>query len=521
MPLVPGQAVEALWPEDGEWYNAVVRAVTNKGIELDYEDGDFRADATEDEIRVKEPVEEESSMADLLDGILDAPDPEPEPGIEVSNEMAHLDAELDDGLGDLLDGIIDDEEEAAVAPEEPTVAPEEPAAAEPVVAAPGEVAAAIADAYREDFHLEKDVEAEDVVDAFSTNDKAASVLQAAVRGRSARKEKPSLAVGACVEARFGGDDEWFPGKVDGVNEDGTYAIAYDDGDREENVQPALVRAVVPDAPDAPDEPGVDGGATASPPSEPAEPEPEPEPTTEEDATDGVFNLTAIHERKELPAPRRLDMNANAGEGEKPLRKQQAEKRKPRPRPFSAGAVRENKSPTKKVKRKKRRPRSAAAMRNRASDASYIEGIVASTPSQLGYGSRLWDGVRRWIDEREAEQAARREAEDAAPPPPSPPKRRRRPRTAGARPRTSNADAVRHATDAIYKSPPRILEARPPPPLIAGAPAPAPAKRRSPERRPAPMPPGHLMNGVMLKLRKPPRRRARDIEALERGFTLRI
>ena len=123
MPLVPGQAVEALWPEDGEWYNAVVRAVTNKGIELDYEDGDFRADATEDEIRVKEPVEEESSMADLLDGILDAPDPEPEPGIEVSNEMAHLDAELDDGLGDLLDGIIDDEEE------EPAAAPEEPAAA--------------------------------------------------------------------------------------------------------------------------------------------------------------------------------------------------------------------------------------------------------------------------------------------------------------------------------------------------------------------------------------------------------
>ena len=113
-------------------------------------------------------------MADLLDGILDAPDPEPEPGIEVSNEMAHLDAELDDGLGDLLDGIIDEEEEE-----------------KPVVAQPGEVAAAIADAYREDFHLEKDVKEEDVVGAFSTNDKAAAVLQAAVRGRSARK-KPCL-----------------------------------------------------------------------------------------------------------------------------------------------------------------------------------------------------------------------------------------------------------------------------------------------------------------------------------------
>ena len=52
----------------------------------------------------------------------------------------------------------------------------------------------------------------------------------------------ALAVGAAVEARFRGDVEWFPGKIDGVNEDGTYAVAYDDGDREERVAPALVRA---------------------------------------------------------------------------------------------------------------------------------------------------------------------------------------------------------------------------------------------------------------------------------------
>ena len=52
----------------------------------------------------------------------------------------------------------------------------------------------------------------------------------------------ALAVGAAVEARFRGDVEWFPGKIDGVNEDGTYVVAYDDGDREENVNPALVRA---------------------------------------------------------------------------------------------------------------------------------------------------------------------------------------------------------------------------------------------------------------------------------------
>ena len=31
------------------------------------------------------------------------------------------------------------------------------------------------------------------------------------------------AVGAAVEARFRGDVEWFPGKIDGVSEDGTYA----------------------------------------------------------------------------------------------------------------------------------------------------------------------------------------------------------------------------------------------------------------------------------------------------------
>ena len=113
-----------------------------------------------------------------------------------------------------------------------------------------------------------------------------------------------------------------------MNDDNTYAIAYDDGDREENVQPALVRAAVPDAPDAPEHLGRrrrDGVPAFGTGTEPAE----PEPATEEDATDGVFNLTAINERKELPAPRRLDMNANDGEGEKPLRK---ERLKPKPRP---------------------------------------------------------------------------------------------------------------------------------------------------------------------------------------------
>jgi len=61
----------------------------------------------------------------------------------------------------------------------------------------------------------------------------------------------ALAVGAAVEARFCGDVEWFAGKIDGVNEDGSYVVAYDDGDREERVAPVLVRAAAKPAPPKP------------------------------------------------------------------------------------------------------------------------------------------------------------------------------------------------------------------------------------------------------------------------------
>ena len=225
MPLVAGQAVEALWPEDGEWYNAVVRAVTTTGIELDYEDGDFRADATEADIRVKDVAEDD----DWLNDIIDAPDPEPEKAIEVSADMAHLDAELDDGLGDLLDDIIDEGDAV-------TGEPARPAPGDELVAAPGEITAAIAATKDADVSLEQDVALDDALDPRST---AAGVLQGAFRQHSARKAAQewtlALMVGTLVEARFGGDDEWFPGIVEAVHEDGTYAIAYDDGDRGENV----------------------------------------------------------------------------------------------------------------------------------------------------------------------------------------------------------------------------------------------------------------------------------------------
>ena len=72
------------------------------------------------------------------------------------------------------------------------------------------------------------------------------------------------------------------------------------------------------------------------------------------------------------------------------------------------------------------------------------------------------------------------------------------------------------TDAIYKWPPRprgaaaVVDRRRARRRRRGA------KRRSPERRPAPMPPGHLNGVVMLKLRKPPEMKGDELR--ERGFT---
>ena len=50
-------------------------------------------------------------------------------------------------------------------------------------------------------------------------------------------------MGDAVEARFGGEDQWYGGKVTQVRGDGTYDILYEDGDSEEGVAAALIRSV--------------------------------------------------------------------------------------------------------------------------------------------------------------------------------------------------------------------------------------------------------------------------------------
>lgn len=54
-------------------------------------------------------------------------------------------------------------------------------------------------------------------------------------------------------ASAGGLGHWFPGRIDRVNDDGTFAVTYDDGDTEGDVTRERLR---PRATDAPADPAV-------------------------------------------------------------------------------------------------------------------------------------------------------------------------------------------------------------------------------------------------------------------------
>jgi len=56
-------------------------------------------------------------------------------------------------------------------------------------------------------------------------------------------EETSFEVGQHVEAKFGGR-KWFKGTVMKVNKDGTYSIMYDDGDKEPRVKSEHVRELI-------------------------------------------------------------------------------------------------------------------------------------------------------------------------------------------------------------------------------------------------------------------------------------
>ena len=55
------------------------------------------------------------------------------------------------------------------------------------------------------------------------------------------RARPSYAVGMAVEANFGGQGKFYSGTIAAANNDGTYDVAYNDGDRERNVSAAMIR----------------------------------------------------------------------------------------------------------------------------------------------------------------------------------------------------------------------------------------------------------------------------------------
>ena len=63
-------------------------------------------------------------------------------------------------------------------------------------------------------------------------------------GRTPAKA-PQLKEGQEVEARYGGESEWFPGTIKTINADGTYDIDYADGDKETKVIAEFVRVKQP------------------------------------------------------------------------------------------------------------------------------------------------------------------------------------------------------------------------------------------------------------------------------------
>ena len=46
-----------------------------------------------------------------------------------------------------------------------------------------------------------------------------------------------LVTDAAVDAKYGGKGKWFPGTIHAVNADGTFAVWFDDGDQDPCVKP--------------------------------------------------------------------------------------------------------------------------------------------------------------------------------------------------------------------------------------------------------------------------------------------
>ena len=71
------------------------------------------------------------------------------------------------------------------------------------------------------------------------------------RNQESPATRTDFTIGQRVEARFGGKGKYFGGKITRVNGDGSYDIAYDDGDSERGVMAELIRGVKTSISEAP------------------------------------------------------------------------------------------------------------------------------------------------------------------------------------------------------------------------------------------------------------------------------
>jgi len=72
---------------------------------------------------------------------------------------------------------------------------------------------------------------------------------------------PDFEVGTAIEARFGGDEHYYSGVIQAAYKNGTYDIAYDDGDQENGVPHSLVRVRDVDVGDEVSSVGTEAKAT--------------------------------------------------------------------------------------------------------------------------------------------------------------------------------------------------------------------------------------------------------------------
>ncbi|KAK7241091.1 hypothetical protein SO694_00053161 [Aureococcus anophagefferens] len=374
-----GDAVEALWPEDEEWYNATIVAVAPDGrLSLAYEDGDFRDDGLPSEVRHLAPEapvapiavaggDDDDGLGDILDGILDAPTPSgavvpPAPlgPAPESEALRKLSSQLDDGLGDLLDGLLDGD--GSPRPEPPAPAPEE------------------ADDDDDDYD-------DDYEDA---QRRRSSALIRGRRGRRTvhekrREHKQTHGAATALQARIRGRK----GRRTVLEQRGASSARAPRARRTcrllpEEPAPPRLPAPIEAAPRPRSPPGNDGGGG------------------------GLFALTALGAENDDPASA-CRVARPAGPGVRdggPRGAPDDEEEAAAPVGVRRRAARAG------------RPASGAEAASVRVGAAPPSARAAPRPPPGAYPARCWEGVKRWLDD---EIRSRALDEDRAPEPPKPPK----------------------------------------------------------------------------------------------------